>query len=91
MDGVPPKLPNTTSRLIAMAVSLTGSVDEVRAQMRSSAADFEDYRAGRKEPIWPELDKLIALIVREQGSIIAKNKERIARNRERLKGTGKTR
>jgi hypothetical protein len=73
-----------------MAVSLVGSVDEVRAQMRSSAADFEDYCAGRKEPIWPELDKLITLIVREQGNIIAKNRELIARNRERSKNGGKT-
>jgi hypothetical protein len=87
VERVAPKLPNTTSRLIAMAVSLTGSADEVRAQMRSSPADFEDYCAGRKEPVWPELDKLITLIVREQGSIIAKNRELIARNRERLKGS----
>ena len=60
MDRAPPKLPNTASRLIAM---------------QCSQADFHEYSDGRKEPSWPELDKLISLIVREQGIIIARNRD----------------
>jgi hypothetical protein len=74
VDRAPPKLPNTASRLIAMAVSLVGESTKVMIAMRCSEADFHEYSDGRKEPSWPELDKLITLIVREQGIIIAKNR-----------------
>jgi hypothetical protein len=83
MDRAPPKLPNTTSRLIAMAASLVGEAEQVRAHMACSAADFLEYCAGRKEPPMPEFDRLISLIVREQGKIIAANRELIARIRAR--------
>jgi hypothetical protein len=84
MDRVPPKLPNTSSRLIAMAVSLLGAADQVVAEMRCSEEDFVLYCAGSKEPSWPELDRLITLIVREQGRMIAKNRELIASVRAHL-------
>jgi hypothetical protein len=74
LDRRPDKLPNTCSRLIAMAVSLVGAVAPVMAHMRSSPADFEDYRAGRKEPPWSEFDRLVSLIVREQQVVIARNR-----------------
>ena len=75
MDRAPDKLPDTSSRLIAMAVSLVGSPEQVMAHMKSSKADFLAYCAGEKEPSWGELDALIGLIVREQGSMIAKNRD----------------
>jgi hypothetical protein len=75
---VPDRLSNTTSRLIALAVSLVGSPDAVKATMKCSDADFLAYCDGRKEPSWPELDRLIDLIVREQGNIIAKNRDLLA-------------
>lgn len=75
MDRAPPKLPNTSSRLIAMAVSLVGEVEEVRKAMCCSHDDFRDYCASEKEPPWPELDRLIGLIISEQGKMIAKNRE----------------
>ena len=65
----------TAQRLIAMAVSLCGDAQPVRKAMRCSEEDFTAYCAGRKEPPWPEMDGLITLIVHEQGSIIAKNRE----------------
>ena len=83
MDRLPGKLPNTTSRLIAMAVSLVGDGEAVRLAMQSSAQDFGDYRAGRKEPPFSELDRLIILIIREQGQMIARTRELLARNRAR--------
>ena len=60
MDRGPGKLPNTTSRLIAMAVSLVG-----------------------KESPLDVFDRLVNLIIREQGKLIAKNKELLARIRTR--------
>ena len=66
-----------------MAVSLAGSVDEVKACMRSAEADFLDYCAGAKEPAFAELDRLVTLIIREQGKIIAQNRDLLQRVREK--------
>ena len=75
LDRAPPKLPNTASRLIAMAASLVGEVEAVRLAMGCSNADFLEYVGSKKEPPWPEFDRLIQLILREQGKMIAKNRE----------------
>jgi hypothetical protein len=80
MDRVPPRLPNTASRLIAMAVSLVGPA-RVMAEMKCSADDFEKYRDGEKEPTWPELDRLVLLVVDQQRIIIARNRDLLARTR----------
>lgn len=69
----------TAPRLIAIAVSLVGDPQKVTKAMRCSEQDFTAYCQGTKEPPWPELDKLISLIVHEQGIIIAKNRELIAK------------
>lgn len=82
LNRAPDKLPNTTSRLIAAAVSLVGSAEEVRAHMRASAEQFLEYCAGAREPSFAELDRLVTLIVREQGKIIAQNRELLRRTRE---------
>jgi hypothetical protein len=71
----------TTPRLIAMAVSLVGETHKVADEMRCSNADFLAYCEGKKEPPWPELDRLISLIIREQGLIIARNREFLAKAR----------
>jgi hypothetical protein len=83
LDRVSEAQANTGARLIAMAVSLVGSVEEVKAYLRSTEADFLDYCAGAKEPALPELDRLITLIIREQGKIIAQNRELLQRIREK--------
>ncbi len=83
LELVPDERPNTTARLIAMAVSLAGSVEEVRAHMRSTEGDFLDYCAGAKEPAHAELDRLVTLIIREQGKIIAQNRDLLQRVREK--------
>jgi hypothetical protein len=85
MDRVPPKLPNTASRLIAMAVSLVGDAPTVALEMKSSDADFRDYAAGKKEPPSEEFGRLVHLIVSEQGKLIAKNRELIAEIRAHFK------
>jgi hypothetical protein len=82
MERAPDKLPNTSSRLIAMAVSLVGEADQVRQAMQCSNEDFREYCAASKEPPGPEFDRLIQLIIREQGKMLAKNRELIGRIRE---------
>ena len=60
MDRLPPKLPNTCSRLIAMAVSVVGEAQSVMLEMRCSQMDFREYCFGVKEPSSEEFDQLIA-------------------------------
>ena len=71
----------TTPRLIAMAVSLLGSGEAVQAELKCSATEFREYCSGDKEVPWPQLDRLISMIIREQGLIIAKNREFLAQAR----------
>jgi hypothetical protein len=85
VDRVPNKLPNTSSRLIAMAISLAGSAEAVMARMHCSPTDFAEYQAGRKEPTWAELERLVELIVSEQARLIEANRERVARVRAALR------
>jgi hypothetical protein len=83
VDRAPPKLPNTTSRLIAMAASLGVGVEAIRQEMGCSASAFLEYVQGKKEPPWPEFDRLIQFIVREQGKMIVKNRELLSEIRVR--------
>ena len=64
--------------VIAMAVSLVGEAQSVALEMKCSNADFLEYCAGRKEPPPPELDRLVSLIIREQGRMISKNRQLLA-------------
>jgi hypothetical protein len=77
MDRPPPKLPNTASRLIAMAANLAGSSDEVRALMDCSQTEFDTYRSGAKEPSWSQLYPVVDLIVREQAKVVKRNRDAI--------------
>ena len=81
MERVPPKLPNTSSRLIAMAVSFVGEAQSVALEMKCSNLDFLEYCAGQKEPPLDELDRLIGLIIREQAKLIAQNRELLEKMR----------
>jgi hypothetical protein len=78
MDRIAGKLPNTTSRLIAMAASMVGSVDGVMAVMKCTEAEFLEYLDGQKEPSWMELDRLVFLIITEQRKLMDKNRELLA-------------
>src|SRR5688572_2609845 len=81
LERVPPNLPNTCSRLIAMAVSFVGEAQSVALEMKCSNADFLEYCAGQKEPTMAEFDRLIGLIIREQTKLIATNRELLAKMR----------
>jgi hypothetical protein len=83
MDRIPSKLPNTISRLIAMAVSLVGEAQSVMLEMRCSHVDFREYCLGLREPTTEEFERLLELIVSEQRKMIDKNRELLAQIRER--------
>ena len=78
MDRAPARLPSSSSRLIAVAVSLVGSAERVRTCMNCSQADFGDYCSGAREPNWIERGRLIDLIVAEHARIIAANRTLLA-------------
>jgi hypothetical protein len=67
---------------------MLGSNDAVLKVMKCSAADFLCYCDGSKEPAWPELDRLVTLIVTEQRKLIERNREVLARHRAGRKKDG---
>jgi hypothetical protein len=77
MDRAPAKLPNTTSRLIAMAIVLVGDAEDVRRIMGAADEDFAGYRSGDKEPPWQQFDRLIELIMARQREHIAESRRRL--------------
>ena len=85
MDQIPESMGRVASQLIAMASSLT-SAEQVRAEMKCSPEEFRDYCAGRKQPGQPEIETLVAIIVREQSAMIARNRELLARIRLKANG-----
>jgi hypothetical protein len=85
LDRVPDSIERVTSSLIAMAASLTGDPEEVRKAMRCSYEDLLQYSAAKKKPSQAELDALVGMIIREQGNLIAKNRELLAQMEERIK------
>ena len=82
LDRIPENMGRVASQLIAMASALT-SAEQVRAEMKCSSDDFRDYCAARKQPTQPEIETLVAIIVREQSATIAKNRQLLARIRAR--------
>ena len=69
------KLPTTSARLLAMAVGLLGETSLVRNHMKFSDTELVDVITGKREMTWVELDLLTTLLIREQGSIIAKSRD----------------
>jgi hypothetical protein len=67
------QLPTTSARLLAMAMALLGERAKVRDHMKFSDAELLALLSGDRELTWTELDLLTTLLVREQGSMIAKN------------------
>ena len=74
-------MPQTASRLIAMAVSLVGEAQSVMLEMRCSHAEFREYCLGLREPSSEEFERLVDLIVTEQRKLIDKNRELLAQLR----------
>ena len=85
VDRVRSQLPNCSSRLIAIAVSLVGEAQSVMLEMRCSHAEFREYCLGLREPGADEFNRLVDLIVTEQRKMIDKNRELLAQIRERQK------
>jgi hypothetical protein len=71
----PLSVPTTSSRLLAMAVVLVGSKERVRQHMQFSLEELLNLLAGSRELTWVELDLLTTLLIEEQGSMIAANRD----------------
>ena len=56
-----------------MAMALLGERAKLRDHMKFSDAELLALLSGDRELTWTELDLLTTLLVREQGSMIAKN------------------
>jgi hypothetical protein len=85
LDRLPDSMERIASRLIAMAVSLTGDVEEIRKAMNCSSEDLLEYSAAKKQPTRAQFDALFEIVIREQGNLIAKNREPLAQMREKTK------
>jgi hypothetical protein len=68
-----------------MAVSLLGDRSKVMEEMRCSEADFSLYCSGQKELPFPELSRLISLIIDKQRMAIDKNREALSAIRAKRK------
>jgi hypothetical protein len=68
-------LPTTSSRLLAMAVALVGEAEKVRKHMNFTEADVLAVSGGARELTWAELDLLTTLLVHEQGTMLAQNRD----------------
>jgi hypothetical protein len=77
------RLENLAARLIAMAVSLVGDAGPVRKAMACSEYDFETIAPVARYQT--KFERLVELIVREQGNLIAANRALLAEIREKPK------
>jgi len=68
-------MPTTSARLLAMAMALLGERAALRDHMKFSEAELLALLSGDRELTWTELDLLTTLLVREQDSMIAKNRD----------------
>ena len=66
-----------------MAASLMGNVEALRKEIGSSDAEFLAYCENTKDMPWPEFDRLIQIIIREQGKVIAQNRKLLDESRAR--------
>lgn len=81
-------LPTTSARLLAMAIALLGETNLVRRHMKFSDAELVDLLSGKREMTWVELDLLTTLLVREQGSLLAKSRDLVELLRLRATRSG---
>ena len=79
------RLHTLATQLIAMAVSLVGDAEAVRQAMGCSELDFQAYCAGRIALSQAEFERLVGVIIREQGNLIAANRDLLAQIREKAK------
>jgi len=80
------RLENLAARLIAMAVSLVGDAGP-RSERPWLAANTTSklIAPGGKEPNQQEFERLVELIVRKQGNLIAANRALLAEIRDKPK------
>ena len=77
-----------SSELLDIAARLLGSDDDLRTQMKWSAADLAAYRTGKASLPWTDYDRLVALIIREQAKLLEKSKQMLHDLGKRTKPEG---
>jgi hypothetical protein len=78
MDRIPESLGQVAPQLVALAVSLLGSPEDVQRELRCSPEDLA-------QPTQAQLETLFAIIVREQAVLVGENRALLDRIRTRIR------
>jgi hypothetical protein len=78
MDRIPESLGQIAPQLVALAVVLLGSSEEVQRELRCSLDDLA-------QPTQVQLETLFAIIVREQAALVGTNRDLLDRIRSRMR------
>jgi hypothetical protein len=77
MDRIPESLGQVAPQLVALAVSLLGSPEEVQRELRCSLDDLA-------QPTQVQLEALFAIVVREQAALVGANRALLDRIQARI-------
>ena len=78
MDRIPESLGQVAPQLVARAVALLGSAEEVQRELRCSLDDLA-------QPTQVQLETLFAIIVREQAALVGANRDLLDRIKSRIR------
>ena len=77
MDRIPESLGQVAPQLVALAVVLLGSPEEVQRELRCSRDDLA-------QPTQVQLEALFAIVVREQAALVGANRALLDRIQARI-------
>ena len=77
MDRIPESLGQVAPQLVALAVSLLGSPEDVQRELRCSLDDLA-------QPTQVQLEALFAIVVREQAALVGANRALLDRIQARI-------
>lgn len=78
MDRIPENLGQVASQLVALAVSLLGSPEDVQRELRCSLDDLA-------QPTQAQLETLFTIIAREQAALVGANRDLLDRIKSRIR------
>ena len=78
MDRIPESLGQVAPQLVALAVSLLGSLADVQRELRCSPDDLA-------QPTQAQLEALFTIIVREQAALVGANRDLLDRIKSRIR------
>lgn len=80
MDRIPESLGQVAPQLVALAVALLGSSEDVQRELRCSLDDLA-------QPTQAQLEMLFTIVVREQRVLVGQNRDLMERIRARMRPT----